>query len=276
MFIPEFSSGTSAKCLSGHASRVLAMSSLRYPISHDTFSVGLAHAPKGVQPHPPCTFIFADISVQYPILQHIAPKHKEFWRGNPWCVSHLSHGHVPSVPSYVPSVPQTFCPFNWNFRINRPKRPGCPWDVPSFSLGCFRGIPTTIRKEPEGKNAKGENFAEEKMFAEDISLQKISQKIEDITFTGFYSISGYLRNLRGRLLSSEKFSEVFTLWVFTLKPFLDHISASARGPRKTGVRSRGLPAARGWGPVSWSSDRNTTRWDLPLPHTTPSRRQRRM
>ena len=50
-------------------------------------------------------------------------------------------------------------------------------------------------------------------------FQKISQKIEDITFTGFYSISGYLRNLRGRLLSSEKFSEVFTLWVFTLKPF---------------------------------------------------------
>ena len=50
-------------------------------------------------------------------------------------------------------------------------------------------------------------------------FQKISQKIEDITFTGSYSISGYLRNLRGRLLSSEKFSEVFTLWVFTLKPF---------------------------------------------------------
>ena len=43
--------------------------------------------------------------------------------------------------------------------------------------------------------------------------------MEDITFAGFYSISGYLRNLRGRLLSSEKFSEVFTLWVFTLKPF---------------------------------------------------------
>ena len=52
----------------------------------------------------------------------------------------------------------------------------------------------------------------------------ISQKIEDITFTGFKSISRYLRNLRGRLLSSEKFSEVFTLkpfpvmgtWVFKL------------------------------------------------------------
>ena len=57
-----------------------------------------------------------------------------------------------------------------------------------------------------------ENFAEEKMFAEDIS--------EDFSedgryhFTGFESISGYLRNLRGRLFSSEKFSDVFTLWVF--------------------------------------------------------------
>ena len=35
----------------------------------------------------------------------------------------------------------------------------------------------------------------------------------------FASIFGYLRNLRGRLLSSEKFSQVFTLWVFALKPF---------------------------------------------------------
>ena len=56
------------------------------------------------------------------------------------------------------------------------------------------------------------------MFAEDIS-EDFSQKIEDITFTGFLSISGNLRILRGRLLSSEKFSEFFTLWVFTLKPF---------------------------------------------------------
>ena len=52
------------------------------------------------------------------------------------------------------------------------------------------------------------------MFAEDIS-----EDLSDPTFTGFYSISGYLRNLRGRLLSSERFSEVFTLWVFTLEPF---------------------------------------------------------
>ena len=48
------------------------------------------------------------------------------------------------------------------------------------------------------------------MFAEDIS-----EDFSDITFPGLYSISGYLRNLRGRLLSSEKFSEVFTLSVFT-------------------------------------------------------------
>ena len=58
------------------------------------------------------------------------------------------------------------------------------------------------------------NFAEEKIFAEDIS-----EDFSDLTFARFYSISGYLRNLRGRLLSSEKFSEVFTLSVFTLKPF---------------------------------------------------------
>ena len=70
---------------------------------------------------------------------------------------------------------------------------------------------------PEEQNIKGENFAEENMFAEDISED--SQKIEDITFGGFETISGCLRNLRGRLLSSEKFSEVFALWVFTLKPF---------------------------------------------------------
>ena len=52
------------------------------------------------------------------------------------------------------------------------------------------------------------------MFAEDIS-----EDFSDPTFTGFYSISGYLRNLRGRLLSSERFSEVFILSVFTLEPF---------------------------------------------------------
>ena len=32
-------------------------------------------------------------------------------------------------------------------------------------------------------------------------------------------MSGYLRNLRGRLLSSEKFSEVFALWFLPLSRF---------------------------------------------------------
>ena len=56
------------------------------------------------------------------------------------------------------------------------------------------------------------------MFAEDIS-EDFSEDRRYHFYWVFYSISGYLRNLRGRLLSSEKFSEVFTLWVFTLKPF---------------------------------------------------------
>ena len=70
-------------------------------------------------------------------------KHKEFWRDTPWFVSRLSRGHVLSVPSSVPSVPRTFCPLNVNFHINRPKRPGCPWDIPNISPGRSWGIPTT-------------------------------------------------------------------------------------------------------------------------------------
>ena len=70
-------------------------------------------------------------------------KHKEFWRDTPWFVSRLSRGHVPSVPSSVPSVPRTFCPLNVNFHINWLKRPGCRWDVPNLSPGRSRGIPTT-------------------------------------------------------------------------------------------------------------------------------------
>ena len=62
------------------------------------------------------------------------------------------------------------------------------------------------------------------MFAEDIS-----EDFSDLTFTGFYRISGYLRNLRGRSLSSEKFSEVFTLWVFTLKPFPENLFRGFEG-----------------------------------------------
>ena len=69
-------------------------------------------------------------------------KHKGLWRDTPWFVSRLSRGHVPSVPSSVPSVPRTFCPLNVNFHINRPKRPGCPWDVPNLSPGRSWGIPT--------------------------------------------------------------------------------------------------------------------------------------
>ena len=49
--------------------------------------------------------------------------------------------------------------------------------------------------------------------------------IEDITFTGFKSTSGYLRNLRGRLLSSEKFSEDLPseFLPLGLKPFPENV-----------------------------------------------------
>ena len=57
----------------------------------------------------------------------------------PVCPAELSHLSRP----YVPSVPRTFCPLNWDFHINRAKCPGCPWDVPNLSLGRFQGIPTT-------------------------------------------------------------------------------------------------------------------------------------
>ena len=49
----------------------------------------------------------------------------------------------PEPPPSVPSVPRTFCPLNVNFHTNRPKRPGCPWDVPNLSAGRSRGTPTT-------------------------------------------------------------------------------------------------------------------------------------
>ena len=84
-------------------------------------------------------------------------------------------------------------------------------NITSVSLQFRVGKSQRVKKQ---RVKTSENFAEEtKMFAEDIS--------EDFSdhFTGIYSIAGYLRNLRGRLLSSEKFSEVFTLWVFTLKSF---------------------------------------------------------
>ena len=67
------------------------------------------------------------------------------------------------------------------------------------------------------------------MFAEDIS-----EDFSDSTFTGFYSISGYLRN-RGKLLSSERFSEVFTLWVFTLELFPDIAGANLNWSAANGI-----------------------------------------
>ena len=48
-------------------------------------------------------------------------------------------------------------------------------------------------------------------------------------------MSGYLRSLRGRLLSYERFSEVFALWVFALEPFPAHSqplhTSAGRGER---------------------------------------------
>ena len=54
------------------------------------------------------------------------------------------------------------------------------------------------------------NFAEEKRFAEDNS-EDFSEDRRYHFYIGFWSTSGYLRNLRGSLLSSEKFSEDFAL-----------------------------------------------------------------
>ena len=51
----------------------------------------------------------------------------------PMDMSHLSRGNVPSVP-------RTFCPLNWNFHMNWPKRPGCPWDVPNVPPGTLPGL----------------------------------------------------------------------------------------------------------------------------------------
>ena len=71
-------------------------------------------------------------------------KHKEFWRDTPWraCVPSVPWT-CPICPVLCPICPAEFCSLNWNFHINRPKRRGCPWDVPNLSLGRFRGIPTT-------------------------------------------------------------------------------------------------------------------------------------
>ena len=66
-------------------------------------------------------------------------KHKEFWRDTARFMSRLSPGHVPSVPSSVPSVPRTFCPLNVNFHINRPKTSRVSLGRPEFIRGTLPG-----------------------------------------------------------------------------------------------------------------------------------------
>ena len=63
-------------------------------------------------------------------------------------VPRLSHAHVPSVPSYVPSVPWTFCPadilpLELEFPHKSAQTFRVSWDIPNLSLGRFRSIPTT-------------------------------------------------------------------------------------------------------------------------------------
>ena len=72
------------------------------------------------------------------------------------------------------------------------------------------------------------------MFTEDISGDFSEDR--RYHFTGFYRISGDLRNLRGRLLSSQKFSHVFTLRVFTLKQFSSFSPLKHSGKRHARVR----------------------------------------
>ena len=57
--------------LSGPISRDIAIVSLRYPLSRDNFSAIAAIPQEGAIP-PLGAFFYADISVRYPMLQHIA------------------------------------------------------------------------------------------------------------------------------------------------------------------------------------------------------------
>ena len=131
--------------------------------------------------------------------------------------------------------------------------------IPSSAVKIARGDARfwcTRVKTQRVKTSK--NSAEEK--CSQMIFQKISQTIEDITFTGFSSLSGYhfywifeysgyLRNLRGRLLSSEKFSDVFTLWVFTLKPFpFFLLGARPRGRATTRASKNGSQKSFAEGP----------------------------
>ena len=60
-----------AQRLSGPVPRDIAIVSLRYPLSRDTFSAIAAIPQEGAIP-PLGAFFYTDISVRYPILQHIA------------------------------------------------------------------------------------------------------------------------------------------------------------------------------------------------------------
>ena len=61
------------QCLSGPISRDIAIVSLRYPLSRDwILSQPSQQSPKRVRYPPLGAFFYTDISVRYPILQHIA------------------------------------------------------------------------------------------------------------------------------------------------------------------------------------------------------------
>ena len=74
-----------------------------------------------------------------------------------------------------------------------------------------------LRKEPEGKNAKGKNFW--KLRGRKKGSQKIFQKISQKSFLLDFSVFLDIFEIFAKIaFFSEKFPEVFTLWVFTLKP----------------------------------------------------------
>ena len=63
--------GAAQRGLSGPISRDIAIVSLRYPLSRDTFSA-IPAIPQQDAIHPPGALFYTAISVRYPILQHIA------------------------------------------------------------------------------------------------------------------------------------------------------------------------------------------------------------
>ena len=68
---------------------------------------------------------------------------KNFGQDIPWRVSCLSHGHVPSVPSYVPSVPRTFCPLNLIVPHKSAQTSRASLGRSEFVPGTLPGLPTT-------------------------------------------------------------------------------------------------------------------------------------